>query len=419
VFLQDGERAAATLRAAARAGEAGHDDEIRARALAWLVGVVGFNLEKPPEALALADDARAALERLGGDLYVESILESSLGRTYSRTTDYAKMLEHHESSLALRRKLFGEDDPNTAAGYNNVGAAFTQLGRYREGLAVHRKAQGIREKVLGPEHPDTAMSDTNIGASEYELGDLGAALRDSDIGLAAAKRSSLPPTHMTVLIAQLNHAAIEGELGHYAEAQVTYDVLFSTLRTKQPHSQRMLRALSDHANEVLVPTGHAEAALAEAEQAIAIASAAGPPDDDAAYAMQAKGHALEALGKLDAALATYRAALDIDEKLLGHDDPKILDILGGIGTVALAQHHPTDAAVAFEHALAIAKAHDIGGKWRARLEFGLARAVVTSDPERARTLATSARAWYASSPLTKDLAAIDALLVSLTPAPRR
>jgi tetratricopeptide (TPR) repeat protein len=419
VWLQDGERAAGTLRAAARAGEAGHDDEIRARALAWLVGVVGFNLEKPPEALALADDARAALERLGGDPYVESILEGSLGRTYSRTTDYAKMLEHHEKSLVLRRKLFGEDDPNTASGYNNVAAAFTQLGRYRDSLLMHRKAQGIREKVLGPDHPDTAMSDINVGGAEYELGELDAALRDTNMGLGAAM-PSLPPTHMTILIGELNRAAIEAELGRYADAQVTYDALFATLRAKQPHSQRMIRALSDHANVVLARTGHAKAALAEAEQAIAIASeGGGTPDDDVAFAMQAKGYALEMLGQLDAALAVYRQAIDIDEKVLGHDDPKILDLVAGVGTVALAQHRPADAAAAFEHALAIAKAHDIGGKWRARLEFELARAVAKSDPARARTLATSARGWYAGSPLAKDLAAIDALLATLGSAPRR
>jgi hypothetical protein len=48
----------------------------------------------------------------------------------------------------------------------------------------------------------------------------------------------------------------------------------------------------------------------------------------------------------------------------------------------------------------------------------LAKALIKTDPERARKYATAARGWYASSPLKQDLAELDALLVSHTAAPR-
>jgi eukaryotic-like serine/threonine-protein kinase len=412
VWLGSGQRALETLRAATRAGEASHYDEIRARALAWMVGVVGFDLEKPADALVLAEDARAALERLGGDPYTESILEGSLGRTYSRTSEYAKMFEHHSKSLAIRRALFGEDDPNTANAYNNVAVALTDLGRYPEALATHRKAQAIRARVLGPDHPDSAMSMANVGSRYYDLGDLDAALSDTTTALVAARRS-LPPTSPLVLVALANQAAALAELGRYDDAQASYDELFGTLRAQFPTSARMARALADHSALVLVPTGHARAALAEADRAIAISLAlAGKPDDDVAFGMESKGRALAASGQLAAALATFRDAIEIDERLLGHDDPRIVELLVGTGQAELARHRPAAAAAALERALAICEHHSIGGKWRARIQFALARALATTDRPRAQTLAASARSWYASSPLRHDLAEIDAWLAA-------
>jgi tetratricopeptide (TPR) repeat protein/predicted Ser/Thr protein kinase len=369
VWLQPGQPAVDTLRAAARAGEASHYDEIRARALAWIVGVIGFDLEKPADALVLADDARAAIERLGGDPYIQSILESSLGRTYSRTNDFAKMLEHHNNSLAIRRKLFGEDDPNTANAYNNVAVALKELGRYREALATHKRAQDIRERVLGPDHPDSAMSMANVGSEYYELGDLDEALANTDAALTAARRS-LPATHPIILTALTNKAVVLSMLGRYPESQATYDELFATAR-----GTRRARVLTDHAARLLVPTGHAEAALAEATEARKIyLESSGKPDDEVAFAMEAQGAALAALGKLDAALATFHEAIDVDDKALGPDDPKILDLLDGVAKVELAKQRPGEAAAQLERAIAICERHGIGGVWRARYERELAAA---------------------------------------------
>jgi len=412
VRLQAGQVAVDTLRAAARAAEASHNDEIRARALAWMVGVLGDDLGRPAEALVIAEDARAAIERLGGDRYIESILESSLGRTYNRTSEYAKMLEHHQNALNIRRKLFDDDDPHIANAYNNVAVALTQLGRYREALDTHRKAFAIRTKLLGVDHPDSAMSAINIGNQYYNLGDLDQALSYTATALTTAKRS-LPAAHEIILIALANEAAILAELDRFAEANAAYDELFLTLRARFPKSARMARALSNHAVLVLIPTGHPDVAVAQAEQAVEMTRRiSGKLDDDVAFALESKGRALAAAGKLDAALAAFHEANAINEKVLAADHPKLLELLLGMGKVELAKRRPTAAAKVLERALAICERHDIGGKWRARVDFELARAVVKTDHARALALATDARVWYASSTLKHDLAEVDEWLAA-------
>ena len=412
VFLQEAQPAVDTLRQATRAAEASGYDEIRARALAWMVGVLGEQLERPREALAIAEDAKAAIERLGGDPYIESILESGLGRMYGATGEYTKQLEHNERALAIRRKIFGEDDPNTANAYNNVGVALNGLGRYHEALAIHRKAQAIRTRVLGPDHPDAAMSAANVDSQYYDLGELEDALTYADAALTAAKRS-LPAKHATILSSLSNKAGLLAELGRYDEAQITYDELFATLRAELPKSGRMARALANHAALVLVPTGRAKEALAQADRALAMFLAlSGKADDDVAFAMETKARALAAMNKLDAALSTFHEALEITEKVVGPDHPYLLDVLVGAGKVELAKRRPAEAAKLLERAFAICEAHKIGGKWRARIELTLARAIVTTDKARAVALATHAREWYGRSQLKTELAELDAWLAA-------
>jgi tetratricopeptide (TPR) repeat protein len=418
VFMQAGQPAVDTLRAATRAAEASRYDAIRARALAWMVGVIGYDLEKPKEALALAEDARAALERLDNDPAIAWILESSLGRTYSGTSEYNAMLEHHAKSLELRRKVYGEDDPSTASGYNNVAAAYNSLGRFPEALATHRKAQAIREKVLGPEHPDSAMSMGNIGSQYFQVGNLEEALKHANAALANAKRT-LPVKHLTNLVSLSNRASILAELGRYEESEASYEELLAILRKDMPKSIRTARTLAFRASYVLVRTGRAKQALADSIEAIAIAEAAvGKNHDDYAVALQAKGLALAALGKYDAALATLAESTAIVEKLLGHDDPMLNDMLLGVAEIHLARGKHADAVPVLERGIGICESRKIGGKFLAHFQLMLAKALIKTDPDRARKYATAARGWYASSPLKQDLAELDALLVSHTATPR-
>ena len=401
-----------TLRESIRLADATKHDAVRARAFVWLTGVVGYDLEKPAEGLVLADDTRATLERLGGDDRLLATLESNLGRIYSVTGDYQKMFEHHDAALQLRRKIYGEDDPNTANSQNNVAAALHELGRITDALAGHRKALAMRIKTLGADHPNVAMSLSNIANQHYELGDLVEGVRVVDEALAIGKRS-LPVKSSLVMISMANRAAMLGALGRFDESKATFDELVGTLRADQPKSLRMVRALARYAKDLLVPSKHAPEALAMADEAIGLL-AKDAQNEEMAMALGAKADALEALGKLDEAAAAHRASLAIYEKIVGKDAPALIDALTKLGRIAFAKGNEAEAIDTLSRAIAICQKATIGGKWLAEAQFELARASARSDAKRAKELATAARAWYATVPtLAQDVAAIDALITHL------
>ncbi len=406
-----GEAAAAdtTLRSAVQTADAIGYDSVRVRAYAWLVGVVGYDLEKGKEGLALAAQARPVLERIGGDGYSEALLESNLGRTYGSLDDYTQMLEHHRKALALRQRLFGEDDPFTANSHNNIGASYNELGRYADALAEHRIALATRTKLLGPNHPMVAMSLSNVSGQLDNLGDPVEALPISEQAIAIA-RQTLPDKATQVVIMLANHAILLAELERYDDATAAYAELLGILQASAPKSPRIPRTLASRASLVLVFTGEAKRALADAQQAEALTLAGGAkPNDVTALAIGARARALEALGKYDDARTAYHQAIDLDDKTIGKDNAIIGELLVGLGRVELARKHPADAVAALEHALALCDHGQIHGLWRARIEWTLARAAAaTGDHDRAAKLFASARAWYATSPLHRELAELDA-----------
>jgi eukaryotic-like serine/threonine-protein kinase len=359
----DADAAATSLRAAARAADASRDDAVRALALAWLVGVVGYDLERAPEGLALADDARAALERLGPDARIEAQLESGLGRTYSVASDFARMLEHHQNALALRRRAFGEDDPLTANSHNNVAVAYHDLGRFPDAILEHQRALAIRRRALGPDHPMIAMSLNGLGSQQFELGDLPAALATFDQALALARRT-LPETHTLTLAIVANRAGLLAELERYADARAAYDYLLPILRAQSPKHARTARALANFAALVLARTDHARDALPLADEAIALTA---PATADHGLAIWARGAVLEALDRPSEALAAYRESIAIIEHAAGADSPQLVDSLTGIGRLEAKAHHLAAARAALTRGLAICDRAHLAGPWRQRI----------------------------------------------------
>ncbi len=59
------------------------------------------------------------------------------------------------ASLAIRRATLGENLPDTATSYNNIGLAFKSKGQYDHAIENFKKDLAIRRATLGKNHPDT------------------------------------------------------------------------------------------------------------------------------------------------------------------------------------------------------------------------------------------------------------------------
>ncbi|NJK41499.1 MAG: tetratricopeptide repeat protein [Acaryochloridaceae cyanobacterium SU_2_1] len=55
----------------------------------------------------------------------------------------------------MRQKLLGEEHPDVAASYSNLGTLYYQEGDQAKAVTHIRKALQIVEATLGPDHPNT------------------------------------------------------------------------------------------------------------------------------------------------------------------------------------------------------------------------------------------------------------------------
>ena len=65
--------------------------------------------------------------------------------------------------MQIQIKAYGDNHPDAAASYNNLGIVYIDLGNKSFALKYHEKALQIKNKIYGDNHPDVAGSYNNLG----------------------------------------------------------------------------------------------------------------------------------------------------------------------------------------------------------------------------------------------------------------
>ncbi|KAK5202667.1 hypothetical protein LTR41_011588 [Exophiala xenobiotica] len=70
--------------------------------------------------------------------------------------------EMHRETSQLKRKVLGEEHPETLTSMNNLAGALSSQGEYEEAEEMHRKTLQLSRKVLGDDHPSMMVSVHNL-----------------------------------------------------------------------------------------------------------------------------------------------------------------------------------------------------------------------------------------------------------------
>lgn len=97
-----------------------------------------------------------------------------------------KSLDYHQKALVIWSDLYGENHIDTALALDGASACYLALGKNEDALKFAERALAIREKVLGHRHPDTATSFSNVGNVCAVVGDHSRALQCEETALAIA-----------------------------------------------------------------------------------------------------------------------------------------------------------------------------------------------------------------------------------------
>ena len=99
-----------------------------------------------------------------------------------------------KQTLDLRKRLLGDEHPDTHLSMNALAEFYSKLGRDQEAMQLNQQTPGLRKRLLDDEHPDTLQSLENIAISYSKLGRDQEAMQLSKQPVEA-RRPSLGPAH--------------------------------------------------------------------------------------------------------------------------------------------------------------------------------------------------------------------------------
>jgi len=146
---------------------------------------------------------------------------NNLAELYRNMGKYQKAEPLYLKALKIREKVLGEEHPDTASSYNNLAGLYKSIGDYQKAEPLYLKALEIREKVLGEEHPDTASSYNNLALLYDNMGEYQKAepfyLKASEIW-----KKVLGEEHPSTATSYNNLAGLYESMGEYQKAEPLY-----------------------------------------------------------------------------------------------------------------------------------------------------------------------------------------------------
>ncbi|NPC47699.1 tetratricopeptide repeat protein [Corallococcus exiguus] len=457
-FLRD-ESAEPALRRAMLASLSGRDDLRAAEAVVYQVFVDGEVTQRPEQAKAHADEARALLARSGGNLELESQLLAYEGNSLEQQSRSSEALPVLQQALALQERLHGRDSPRLARALLTMASTQRSMGRAEEALATIQRARKVLEAAYGPDHPKVAITINNMGGTLVEL-------RRYEEGYEAFLETlrryeriygpdHQPQRYVAGLRANLSAAAFR--MGRYEEAErrmlearVIYKQLFPKGSIFRIRSGTNLSQILMNQSRV----ADAQVLLQEMEEEVAAARADGRSDPIFAAPSRCRAESWMRLGQSERAVAEAKRSVAIVRELKGETElgeslrvlsvtltrAKQLNEARDVARELLALHHKlageeTRPPMEMEEMMAelsLARGEvDEARKWgersleawsqtaappleMANIRFILARTLRKAhlEPERARALATAARdaVLPTAEPRLLKLSELDAFL---------
>jgi serine/threonine protein kinase/Flp pilus assembly protein TadD len=319
-----------------------------------------FEVSNPSEARGNTITAREILdkgaekihEKLGDRPAVRARLTGIMGRVYRALGLFEPADGLLTEALACRRKVLGENDPETLSSLQELGHLRWRQGRYTESESLYVAALTAERRVLGEDDAQTLRS---LGGLARLYADQGryAEAESLTVALVESRRRVLGEENPETLGAMMNLALLYWDQGRYAEAEPIY---LATLETQR-------RTLGDDHPETL-------------------------------SSMNNLGILYYVLGRYDESEKLYREALAARRRVFGDDHPETLRSQNNLALLYHFQGRYEEAEPLYKETLA-AKLRVMGGDHPATISSRSNLALLYVDQGRydeARVLYEEARA---------------------------
>jgi eukaryotic-like serine/threonine-protein kinase len=189
----------------------------------FLVGL--FKVSDPSESRGTTLTAREILTKGAQQLdslrdqpTVQARLEETIGTVDTGLGLYADAQPLLENALQTRKRVVGEDNPETLASANALANLYWFQGKYHEAEPLYRDVVERRRRVLGEDHPDTLRANFDL-ASLYAMQKRWEEFDRLSLDTLTRQRRKLGNNHHDTLSSLNNLQSSYFARGRYAEAE--------------------------------------------------------------------------------------------------------------------------------------------------------------------------------------------------------
>jgi tetratricopeptide (TPR) repeat protein len=274
-LLEEGrhELAEKAFRAAIDTADEGKHDYLRGEAYASLSLVLGRRLGHYDAAIAAATTALHVARRLGSQSLEADALEQ-LGTDHGQTGLVEQGLEESRAALAIKERLKGPNDLDSAVTHVAISIALSELGRFDEAQREDRRALEIVEHSQGSTHPHAGVYRGNLSVDLVWAGRAEEAIPVADEAIRIL-RNAVGTEHPDYAMVVNDKSYALTKLGRFAEAlPLNEEAVAVTERVEGPEASSMAYPLVG-LGEDLIGLGQPAKALPILERATRIAEANG------------------------------------------------------------------------------------------------------------------------------------------------
>ena len=418
----DARAAEATARAGLLAAGDGRADALAALGWTNLMFILGNDLQRPDDALALQTAAEAALHRAGSDPRTMATLWDAIGAALQNKGAPEPSRTYRERALAIRERVFGPDHLEVATTLLRLANTLNTLDRPTEAQTLLERALAIYQRTLGPEHPDVAKIENNLGNAYLQTGDAARALERYQRAIDITARA-LGPDHPDLGSRLNNRGIVLDGLGRYDEAVGSFVRAISVLERAYGPDHREAVGGRAKLGATYMHQGKLDDARRELERSVAsFERTLGPMHIDLWFPLDSLGELALQRHDLAAAHRFLVRARAILLAPLGPAHPYIAAVDSDLADLALAEGRIADARSLAERSVQILAAHPTDLTF-AESQFVLARVLWTAPADRPRAvaIARAARDAYEHAGAQRSRSAVEiaAWLDARNPPARR
>jgi len=286
------------------------------------------------EAVTLLKEILVTRRRVLGDDHPDTLnVMNNLAVSLENLGDLEGANDLQQRLLTARRRVLGTDHPDTLTSMNNLAVTRQKLGDLQGAHDLYEDAVAGLRRALGEDHPDTLISMTNLAQTRLALGDLDGA-HDLHQQALAGLRRVLGDDHWRTLVSINNLAEARRALGDFHGAHDLHQQALSGLqRVLGDEHQSTLTSMNNLA-ETRRALGDLDGAHDLHQRALAARRQAFGEDNlDTLQSMNNLAQTLRELGDLHGAYSLHEQALAAYRRVLGDDHPSTLMSMNNLAEV--------------------------------------------------------------------------------------